>query len=257
MDLELNNKVVLITGSSKGIGRAIALQFAREGARVVITGRQEKDVLNAVFEIEKLNGKAYGFVGDLNDEIEMDRCVERVVDRWQGIDILVANLGSGKGKRGWDIKEEEWNRLLNLNLMSGVNAVRFAVPHLSKSSNASIILISSIAGLETLGAPPAYEAAKSAVISYSKHLSRTLGECGIRVNTIAPGNIMISGGTWDKKLKADKVAVETLIENEVPLKRFGLPEEVANAVLFLSSPKATFVTGACLVVDGGQTRTIS
>jgi 3-oxoacyl-[acyl-carrier protein] reductase len=257
MDLFLKNKVVLITGSSKGIGRAIGLEFARERARVVITGRQEKDVANTISEIQKFNGQGYGFVGDLNDENEIKRCMEKVINRWHGIDILISNLGSGKGKCGWNIEVEEWNRLLEINLMSGVKAVRFSLPYLSKSSNGCIIFISSIAGLETLGAPLAYEAAKAAVNSYSKHLSRTLGESGIRVNTVAPGNIIIPNGTWDEKLKADKKSVESMIEKEVPLKRFGLAEEIANAVLFLASSKAAFITGACLVVDGGQTRNIS
>ena len=257
MDLGLKNKVVLITGSSRGIGRAIGLEFAREGARVVITGRKEEDVAKTVSEIEELDGQGYGFVGDISNEAEIKECIEKVVDQWQGVDILVANLGSGKGKRGWDIEGAEWNRLLEVNLMSGVKAVRLAVPHIVKSTNGSIVFIASIAGLETLGAPPAYEAAKSAVISYSKHLARILGERNVRVNTVAPGNIMISGGTWDEKMKADRKSVESLIESEVPLKRFGFAEEVANAVLFFSSSKAAFVTGACLVVDGGQTRTIS
>jgi 3-oxoacyl-[acyl-carrier protein] reductase len=257
MDLGLKNKVVLVTGSSRGIGRAIGLEFAREGARVVITGRRKVDVAKTVSEIEELDGQGFGFIGDISNEASIKECIEKVVEQWQGVDILVANLGSGKGERGWDVGGEEWGRLLEVNLMSGVKAVRFAVPYISKSTDGSIVFIASIAGLETLGAPPAYEAAKSAVLSYSKHLARILGEKNIRVNTVAPGNIMISGGTWDKKIKADRKSVEAMIKNEVPLKRFGLAKEVANAVIFLASSKASFVTGACLIVDGGQTRTIS
>lgn len=257
MDLGFKNKVVLITGSSRGIGRAIALEFAREGAWPVITGRSSEDVAKTVSEVNELGGQGLGFVGDIKDEEQIKKCVEQVVSRWQGIDILVASLGSGKGQRGWDVDKEEWDRLIELNLMSGVKAVKAATPYIRKSKGGNIIFIASIAGLETLGAPPAYEAAKSAVISYSKYLARTLGEKNIRVNTVAPGNIMFPGSTWDEKMKADREATKSLIENEVPLKRFGRAEEVANAVLFLSSSKATFVTGACLIVDGGQTRAIS
>ncbi|MBL79163.1 MAG: hypothetical protein CMH70_03900 [Nitrosomonadaceae bacterium] len=255
MELGLKNKVVLITGSSRGIGRAIGLEFALEGARVVITGRDKKDVANTVSEIESINGQAYGFVGDICIEGEIQKCIKNVVSKWDGIDILIANLGSGKGKRGWDVEEKEWSFLFDINLMGGVKAVRLAVPYISKSTNGSIVFISSIAGLENLGAPPAYETAKSAVISYSKYLARCLGKKKIRVNTVAPGNIFVPGGTWDEKLKVDKNSVELMIKNEVPLQRFGLAEEIASSVIFLASSKATYITGACLVVDGGQTKT--
>jgi 3-oxoacyl-[acyl-carrier protein] reductase len=143
MDLGLENKVVLITGSSRGIGRAIGLEFAREGARVVITGRGEEDVAKTLSEVEELGGRAYGFVGDISGEVGIKKCVEKVVGQWNGIDVLVANIGSGKGKRGWDLCDTEWDRLLGLNLMSGVRAVKSAVPHIVKSAGGSIVFIAS------------------------------------------------------------------------------------------------------------------
>jgi len=256
MELGLKDKVVLITGSSKGIGKGIALAFAGEGARVVVTGRNQKNVLNTISMIEETygQGKAFGFSGNLLDEANLFQCVKNTINKWDGIDILIANLGSGKGKTGWEIGESEWNRLLNINLAAGVKAAEAAIPWLIKSSTGNIIFISSIAGLESLGASPPYEAAKSAINSYSKHLSRELASQGVRVNVIAPGNILFPESTWDRKLQAGKEEILKLIEREVPMNRFGEPQDVASAALFLASQKAAFITGACLTIDGGQTR---
>jgi len=254
MELGLKNLVVLVTGSSRGIGQAIAMEFAREGARVVITGRNQEDVENTVNQIKESGGEGFGFVGDLVNEDDVKNCAEQVVGIWDTIDILVANLGSGKGQRGWDVNTEEWNRLIDLNLISNVKVARATIPHLKKSKDGNIVFIGSIAGLETLGAPPAYEAAKSALSAYSKNLANEVAKDLIRVNIVAPGNIMFPGSTWDDKMKSNRESVQSLIEKEVPLQRFGTAGEVANAVLFLASKKAAFITGTCLVVDGGQTR---
>ena len=254
MDLGIKNHVVLVTGSSRGIGQAIALEFAREGARVVVTGRNQEDVNNAVKQIHTAGGESFGFAGDLTDETNIKSCIDQVIDRWSTIDTLVGNLGSGKGQRGWDVDATEWNRLIDLNLTGNVKISRAAIPHLMKSKDGNIVFIGSTAGLETLGAPPAYETAKSALIAYSKNLANEVAKDLIRVNVVAPGNIMFPGSTWDEKMKSNRSAVQTLIEEQVPLKRFGKAEEIANAVLFLASQKAAFITGTCMVVDGGQTR---
>lgn len=254
MNLELNDKVVLVTGASRGIGLSIALGFAREGARVAVTGRNRETLVDAVKKIESIEGTAYAYAGNMQDEAEIRKCAEKVVKKWGGLDILVANLGMGKGKRGWDVDESEWNELLKVNLLSGVKAAKVSIPYLMKSENGSIVFISSIGGIENLDAPPAYEAGKAGVIAYSKYLARTLASKNLRVNVVAPGNILFPGSTWEEKLRTDKKTVEMMIKSEVPMNRFGCPEEVANAVLFLASEKAGFVTGSCLVVDGGQTR---
>ena len=174
--------------------------------------------------------------------------------KWKTINTLVANLGSGKGQRGWDASTAECHRLFDLNFLSNVKIAGAIIPHLMKTKSGNIVFIGSIAGLETLGAPPAYEAAKSALIAYSKNLANEVAKDLIRVNVVAPGNIMFPGSTWDEKIKANQLAVESMIKDQVPLKRFGKVQEVANAVLFLASKKAAFITGQCLVVDGGQTR---
>ena len=254
MKLGLKNHVALVTGSSRGIGQTIAMEFTREGARVVITGRTPEDVNHTVEQINKSGGESFGFVGDLTNEDDIKNCIDQVTDKWSAIDVLVANLGSGKGQRGWDAGMAEWNRLMDLNLTSSVKIASATMPHLTKSKIGNIIFIGSIAGLETLGAPPAYEVAKSALIAYAKNLATEVGKDHVRVNIVAPGNIMFPSSTWDEKMKSNGEAVQSMIESEVPLKRFGTAEEVANAVLFLASTKADFITGTCLVVDGGQTR---
>lgn len=256
MDLGLKDKVVLITGSSRGIGRAIALAFAREGAKVVVTGRTKSDVDKTVVDCGTLSDvqRAYGFVGDLQNDEVVRRCIQVVLDLWGRIDRLIVNLGSGKGQRGLEADDQEWLRLLDLNLLAGVRAVRAAVPNLANVGDSCIVFISSIAGVGPVGAPYAYEAGKAAVIAYAKSLARELASAGIRVNAVAPGNILFQGSTWEDRLQQDRAKTMSLIESQVPLRRFGRPEEVADAVVFLSSTKASFITGACLIVDGGQSR---
>jgi len=256
MDLGLRDKVVLITGSSRGIGRTVALAFAREQAKLLITGRKSADVENTVAECDQIRGKecARGFAGDLQEEESIRAGVEHMAQAWGRIDILVANIGSGRGQSGWEVSDQEWNRLLDINLLSGVRVARAAIPRLIRAGGGNIVFVSSIGGVEHIGAPAPYEAAKAAVIAFSKHLAKTLGVHGIRVNAVAPGNILFPGSTWEDKLRSDRDGTMRMIETEVSLKRFGRPEEVADAVVFLSSAKASFITGACLVVDGGQTR---
>ncbi len=256
MELGLKDKVAFVAGSSRGIGKAIAEGFLKEGARVVVTGRDKGTLQTTVGELKKRYSpeNILGLSGDLSDTEKIKGHLGQTIKIFGALDIVVANIGSGRAKPGYDLPDSEWDRLLSINLIINIRIVREAIPYLIKNGKGSIIITASIAGLETLGAPVAYEAAKAALISTAKNLSYKLAKYKIRVNCVAPGNILFPGSTWDLKLKEDKKATMDYITTNVPLKRFGTPEEIANIVVFLASDKASFVTGSCVVADGGQTR---
>jgi len=160
-------------------------------------------------------------------------------------------VGSGSGEAEAITGEEEWQRLWQLNFTGTLSCLRIFENALKKAGG-NAILVSSIAGLESIGAPTAYSVAKSALIALGRELSRKWAP-DIRINVVAPGNIMAEGGTWDAKMKENSDAVQQMVQQKVPLQRFGTPREVADLILFLSSEKAAFITGSCLVIDGGQT----
>jgi 3-oxoacyl-[acyl-carrier protein] reductase len=196
-----------------------------------------------------------GFAGDLTDESVIRAALEATAKAWgEQINTLVINIGNGKYKTGWDLGEKDWQDSFSVNLWGPVRIAQAAIPLLARPS--AITFIASIAGVERLPAPLPYSAAKAALINYAKNLSWAVADLSIRVNCIAPGNIMFPGGTWETHLREKEDQVRSYIQSEVASKRFGAPEEVAEAVAFLCSAKASFITGACLVVDGGQSRTI-
>jgi 3-oxoacyl-[acyl-carrier protein] reductase len=258
MDLELRDKSVFVAGSSRGIGQAIASAFLAEGARVAISGRdpealkKTEDALRAAHPDATL----LSISGDLTDFRTGAESIAAILNEWKSLDILVANIGSGRGKPGWEYDPQEWSALYDINLFGSARLVSHALPSMIAAKSGSIVLISSITGIESTPAPLAYSSAKAALLNYAKNLSRQLAPEGVRVNAVAPGNVLFPGGTWEKHIAADKAKVDTYIQSEVPMRRFGTPEEIADAVLFLSSPRAAFITGACLVADGGQTRSL-
>jgi len=255
MDLGLNDKVVFVAGSSQGIGKAIAHSFLQEGADVVVTGRRPDAVEQCTKELKENHEhrRILGLAGDLTSTEHIRYCLKETAKTFGGLDVVVANIGSGQGRINYDLDDREWNEIFQENLFGGVRLVREAVPYLEEKRGVAIF-ISSIAGIEAIGAPVAYEAAKAAVVATAKSLARRLGELNIRINTVAPGNILFSGSTWERKLSENREGILSYISDNVPLNRFGTPEDVAAAVLFLASVQAKFITGACLVVDGGQTR---
>jgi 3-oxoacyl-[acyl-carrier protein] reductase len=256
VNFSLQDRVALVAGSSRGIGKAIAAAFLREGSRVCITGRSEAPLSKTLAEFEARFGKecAISFCGDLTNPTMIEQALRKTHGLWRRLDVVVANLGSGSGKTGWQLESEEWERLFRLNFWGSVNLAQSAIPLLAENQHGALLFIASIAGVEATPAPLPYSAAKAALINYSKNLAGQVAKLGVRVNCIAPGNILFPGGTWERHLEKDKNKVMQMIDSSVPLARFGTPEEIADIAVFLCSDAATFITGACLKADGGQTK---
>ena len=258
MHLNLEGRTALVGGSSRGIGRSIAEAFLKEGCRTVITGRDAASLHDCGQELRARFGKTQvlAITGDLLDSATVQDLRTQVLAQWGSLDILVVNLGSGRGKVGWDLAESDWKDLLAANLWGGVVLAQTFLPDMVAAQRGCLLFIASIAGLETLPAPLPYGAAKAALLHYAKALSRTLGPYHVRVNCIAPGNVIFPGGSWDFRVQADPDFVHRYLQMEVPLQRFGKPDEIGDLAAFLCSDRAAFITGACLVADGGQTRRI-
>ena len=255
MDLGLKDKTVLISGSSKGIGFSIAESFLQEGAKVQISGRNERKLKNSL----KILSDRYSpvnidfFCGDLNQPEMINKAIFQLVDLFDGIDCVIANIGSGEGPSGLEISSSDWRSIVDVNLVGSMLLATSVIPHLKGRDNPSITFISSIAGVEAIPAPIPYSAAKAGLQQAAKNLARQLGPEGIRVNTIAPGNVLIPGGSWEAKISEKPDQVKKYIKSEVPLGRFADPVEIANAATFLASSRARFISGALLCIDGAQT----
>ena len=256
MNLALKDRRIFVTGSSRGIGRGIAEAFLAERARVAVSGRDRVAVRRLLKEWTPKYGaeQLLGCAGDLTASTDIHRALNRIEKTWGGLDVLVLNLGSGRSVPGL-AAAEEWHRVLGLNLVAAMETLRLAMDLLSRGKQPAVVFVGSIAGLESLGAPMPYGAAKAALRHAMKAAAQQLASMGIRVNMVAPGNIIFPGGTWDRKMTEAPEATAAMLESQVPLQRFGTIEEVAACVLFLASHQASFITGACLTVDGGQTRT--
>lgn len=248
MDLELRGKRVLVTGASRGIGRAIASLLAQEGCRVMVNSRSPEDLENTAKELG-----AIAFAADVTRPAECANMMKFLLGKWDGLDILVCNVGNGKSVPPGEETPEEWKRVLDLNLLAATNLVELATPALAKTSG-SILCISSICGSEALGAPVTYSAAKAALNAFVTGVSRPLAKKNIRINALAPGNILFPGSTWEKKLRENPSEVEAMLAREVSLGRLGKAEEVASFAAFLVSPRAGFATGSVFRLDGGQLR---
>lgn len=256
MDLRLKDKVVLVAGSSRGIGLASAHAFLAEGCRTVITGRDGAALAQARASLEAEFGEELvaAYEGDLCDTSVIRALLQFINDRWGQLDCLVANVGSGRGQIGWDPDESEWQRLVEVNFACTYRLVQEVLPAMTQSRRGSIVMVASIVGVESTSAPLPYSAAKAALLNYGKNLARQLGPLNVRVNAVAPGNILFPGGSWERHLAQRPEEVLREIDAEVPLRRFGQPDEIADLIVFLSSDRAAFITGACVVADGGQTR---
>jgi 3-oxoacyl-[acyl-carrier protein] reductase len=249
MKFDLAGKSALVTGSSKGIGRAIAAALHGEGCRVAMNGRNASDLALATSHLQG----AIGIVGDVTQPQEASKVVTEAVASFGGVDILVCNVGSGRSVPPGSETPEEWQRVFALNLWSATNTIEAAKEALAESKGV-IVCISSICGLEVIpGAPITYSAAKAALHAYVRGIARPLGKRGVRINAVAPGNILHDGSVWSRKLSEDKQAIETILQRDVSLGSLGLPEDVANLVTYLASRRSAFATAQVWTLDGGQT----
>jgi 3-oxoacyl-[acyl-carrier protein] reductase len=258
MELGLRDRNVLVAGASRGIGLAIARAFLEEGSRVAMAARGSvalagaRDALGSEFGQDRV----LGYVGDLSIEKDAHGFVATAKRSWGMPDIAVASAGTGRGRTGWEVERSDWEASFEANLTPAVRLAEAVLPDFAAAGRGSLIFVASIVGRERVGAPLPYSAAKAGLISYANGLAAELGARNVRVNCVAPGNVMVAGGSWDSKLKQNREKWRRYLETEVPLRRFGRAEEIAATVVFLASDRASFVTGACLVADGGQTRTI-
>ncbi|NEU31881.1 SDR family oxidoreductase [bacterium LRH843] len=249
MDLQLTDKIVVVTGGSKGIGRQIVKTFINEGAKVAIVARDKEMLEQARLELKNV----HIIQADLMKEEDREKVVQDVINHFGTIDILVNNAGGSNGSTTADTELVEFHEAFELNYFSTVHLSKLVLPIMKARQSGCIINISSIFGRES-GGKVTYNSAKAAMISFTKSLADEAIANGIRVNGVAPGSILHPTGNWQKRMDENPEKIRQFVENEIPAGRFGTVEEVANVVVFLASEKASWVVGATINVDGGQSR---
>lgn len=257
MNLRLQNKVAIVTGSSRGIGRGIAARLAEEGCGVTICARGEDDLVTAEKELKETGAHVLSVPVDLTHPDGAARVIDATIEEFGKLNILINNVGGNRRGAFAEIKDDDWYTYADLNFMSHVRCSRSAIPHMREAGGGAIVFISSIFGRE-VGGPglSIYNATKSALISVAKIMAAELAGEGIRVNSVAPGSIRFPGGSWDRRVKEDPEGMQAFIEANLPLGRFGTVDEIADVVAFLVSDRASLLTGACINVDGGQSHSL-
>ena len=252
MDLGLARKVAIVTGSSRGIGRGIAIRLAEEGANVVLCARGGDELDSAVRSVDG-PGRAIGIVADVATPEGAAAVVAAAVDQLGGVDIVVNNVGGSGAKTFEDMDATDLQAVLDKNVFPAVNVSHAALPSLRSRGGGVIALISSIWGREGGGAP-SYNVAKAAEISLAKAMATDLAKDGVRVFSVAPGSTLFPGGSWERRTREDPEGIAAFIERELPFRRLGTVDEIADVVAFMVSPRASWVVGTCITVDGGQSR---
>jgi 3-oxoacyl-[acyl-carrier protein] reductase len=256
MNLELVGKVAAVTGSSRGLGYASARALVSEGCHVVISARGEEKLAQAAAELQ---GHAHDgarvapAVADLASVAGVESFINRAITEFGGLDILVNNIGLARGADLTATSDADWQEAFDQTLYPTIRASRAAVPHMRARGGGTIVIMSSIFGREA-GGRMTYNAAKAAEISLTKSLAQQLAKDNIRVVGIAPGSILFPGGSWHKRQQADPQGIAEFVQRELPFGRFGRPEEVGDVVAFLASPRASWISGTTVVVDGCQSR---
>ena len=256
MDLGLTDKIAIVTGSSRGLGLASARALAAEGCRVCLCARTESRLLEAARDVGTIAGRGdrvLSVAADVTRADDVARVVDQTVATFGGLDVLVNNVGLARGAGLLETSDADWQEAIDQTLMPAVRASRLAVPHMRARGGGVIVMIASIFGREA-GGRMTYNAVKAAEISLAKSLAQQLAPENIRVLSVSPGSILFPGGSWWKRQQDDPTGIAEFVKRELPFGRFGTAEEVGNVVAFLSSPRASWIAGTSVVVDGGQSR---
>jgi 3-oxoacyl-[acyl-carrier protein] reductase len=256
MDLHLRDKVAIITGSSKGLGLASARALVAEGARVAICARGADALATAAGELRSLAGREEAVLpvqADVSKAEDVSRLVAETMRAFGRLDIVVNNVGKAAGTDIVATSDDEWTSALDQTLFPAIRLSRLAVPEMRRTGGGVILMIASIWGRES-GGRMTYNAVKAAEISLAKAMSQQLAQDNIRVNSIAPGSILFDGGSWAQRQQADPQGIAEFVKRDLPFGRFGKADEVGDVVAFLASPRASWISGACITVDGCQSR---
>jgi 3-oxoacyl-[acyl-carrier protein] reductase len=256
MDLGLKDKVAVVTGSSRGLGLAIARALATEGCLVCLCARTQTVLEQARRDVAARavgDERVIAVAADVSTPHGVKAVIDGAMSAFGGIDILVNNVGLARGATLVDTSDAEWQEAFDQTLFPAVRASRLAVPHMRQRGGGAIVIIASVFGREA-GGRMTYNAVKAAEISLAKSLAQQLASSNIRVNSVSPGSILFEGGSWWKRQQENPVAIAEFVRRELPFGRFGTPEEVGDVVAFLCSPRASWISGTSVVVDGCQSR---